>query len=691
LWVDIVADAAAARERGDWVATADLYAEAVGWEPDNASLRVQLGHALKESGKLDEAEIQYRIGLALRPSDADLYVQLGHLLKTLNRRGEAAASYVAALGLDPDVPGARVELLALGRRDLLPETGRGRAAEARNLSRISSGLDEALGDLSEWLTVSSFPEASWDAFRKRHPLAPPPVSNADGTVFLVVVDARSRSPAALRETLLSLIDQVGTTWSAVVRADHDLANHPVAALAATDRRIRFMQDDPNDGPVEGSQHTHVVWLDAGFCPEPQALAWLAFAMSRSEAQAVYGDHDHATTDWRLGRTYHAPWLGAAADSLDLESVAELPMMLATSRDADIRGDGMEMTTKRRFLVEAARAGLVRHIPRVLGTLIDSEVPADHRPDIGRLALTPEPFTGDIRVVIPTRDQPGLLDACISSLLAHAARPDRVKIVVMDNRSALQDTRDLFATLRQKGVEIRSVDEPFNWSRINNLAVDSADETLFVFANNDVEMLTSGWDDIVGRALSDPRVGALGTRLLYPDKTIQHAGMAFGAHGGRPHHEGVGAAADDHGPLGRWARTRAVSGVTGAFLATRRDVFNQTKGFDATGLAIAYNDVDYCLQVRECGYLVAYLDAVELIHHESKTRGHNDTVERVVWDDQELATLHARWGKALTQDPYRSPYWVSCETRVFDGYREPPLSQIVERLAPDWPSIRRRTH
>ena len=178
------------------------------------------------------------------------------------------------------------------------------------------------------------------------------------------------------------------------------------------------------------------------------------------------------------------------------------------------------------------------------------------------------------------------------------------------------------------------------------------------------------------------VGVVGARLLYPDHTIQHVGIIFG-HDGAPRHEGVGAAADDPGPLGRWQATRAVGAVTGAFLGVRATLLDEVGGFDQR-LFIGYNDIDFCLRIRATGRSVLYTPVIELTHFELKTRGLNNTRDRLAWDQSELAELYRRWGRALVVDRGYNPHW-SRHGQPFEWMREPPLSTILEHLDQRWHS------
>lgn len=146
----------------------------------------------------------------------------------------------------------------------------------------------------------------------------------------------------------------------------------------------------------------------------------------------------------------------------------------------------------------------------------------------------------------------------------------------------------------------------------------------MFANNDMEMLSDGWDLEVRRLLAIDGVGVVGARLLYPNDRVQHAGIVMGALNGEPLHEGLRTSRNERGPLDRWVRRRPATAVTGAFMAMRRSVFDQVGGFDAENFAVSCNDVDFCLHAGVAGWTILYAPEFILHHHECVSRGHSNT-------------------------------------------------------------------
>jgi GT2 family glycosyltransferase len=278
----------------------------------------------------------------------------------------------------------------------------------------------------------------------------------------------------------------------------------------------------------------------------------------------------------------------------------------------------------------------------------------------RRALTSRPL---VSVIIPFRDEPALLATCCESLRANPGY-DRVELVLVDNGSELPETAALLDRLgRDPDVKILDAPGPFNWAAINNNAVREAKGEILLFSNNDIEARAPRWlHAMLGHALR-PEVGAVGARLLYPDGDIQHAGVVVGL-GGIAGHVLRGLPGEHPGYNSMAFQTRNCSVVTGACMMTRREVFDSVGGFDEH-LPVAFNDVDYCLKLREKDFLVVYTPLAELIHHESRSRGHTD-------DLVESRRILERWAEVIIAgDPYLNThlshwrYWCPLSTAQED--------------------------
>jgi GT2 family glycosyltransferase len=195
--------------------------------------------------------------------------------------------------------------------------------------------------------------------------------------------------------------------------------------------------------------------------------------------------------------------------------------------------------------------------------------------------------------------------------------------------------------------------PFNFSALNNAAVRAASGEVVAFINDDVEVLNEDWLEQMLMLAEQEHVGCVGAKLLYPDRRIQHGGIVLGLYGIAGHGHRF-AHHDDPGYLDRLTAVHEVSAVTAACLLVRRKVFDQAGGFNE-GLAVAFNDVDFCLRVRAAGYLNVWTPFAELIHHESASRGRDLSPAKSRRFADEYATMQQRWGKALLNDPYYSPH------------------------------------
>ncbi len=235
-------------------------------------------------------------------------------------------------------------------------------------------------------------------------------------------------------------------------------------------------------------------------------------------------------------------------------------------------------------------------------------------DPGAPGLKPPP----VSILVPFRDEPQFLRVCVDSVTATTGDCD-VEFVLIDNGSSDPETLTLVQQLSDRSdVRVLHDPRPFNWAALNNAGAQMARGDLLLFLNNDIEAQRPGWlGALCAHAVRDD-VAAVGARLLYPDRRLQHCGIVVGMTGAAGHPL-LGLAEDHPGYLGLATATRECSAVTGACLVTRREVFEQLGGFDET-LGVDLNDVDYCLRAMTAGYRTIYEPRAELIHHESPSRG-----------------------------------------------------------------------
>ena len=261
----------------------------------------------------------------------------------------------------------------------------------------------------------------------------------------------------------------------------------------------------------------------------------------------------------------------------------------------------------------------------------------------------------ISILVPFRDKPELLEACVDSILKKSTYRN-FEIVGIDNNSSGAATQALLRSLQQRDSRVRFVryEAPFNYSAINNFGARHARGEYLLFLNNDTEVIAPDWLEALLAHAQRPEVGVVGAKLLYADDTLQHAGVIIGL-GGVAGHAHLFLAGDDPGYFSRAQLTQQLSAVTFACAMTRRDVFEKIGGLNETQLCIAFNDIDFCLRAREAGYLVVYTPDAVLHHYESKSRGYEDTPEKQIRFGKEIRYMQERHAEVLRRgDPHYNP-------------------------------------
>jgi glycosyltransferase involved in cell wall biosynthesis len=259
----------------------------------------------------------------------------------------------------------------------------------------------------------------------------------------------------------------------------------------------------------------------------------------------------------------------------------------------------------------------------------------------------------VSIVIPTRNGYALLKQCIDSI-KEKTNYSNYEIIIIDNGSDDPVVLDYLSSESAKGtIKVIRDDGPFNYSALNNRGVKFSSGEIIALLNNDIEVIGEDWLSEMVSHVVRPGVGAVGAKLLYPNDTLQHAGVICGIGGWAGHsHKG-----QDRGGLGYCARTSLISNfsaVTGACLLIQKSLFVDLGGLNSIDLKVACNDVDLCLKALEAGYKNVWTPYAELYHHESATRGYEDNPEKVARFAAELTYMRHRWGKTLSIDPAYSP-------------------------------------
>lgn len=489
----------------------------------------------------------------------------------------------------------------------------------------------------------------------------------------------------LEECVQSVVDQIYEKWELILvdddSTDPDLLKS-LPEIAARDPRIITAKVDKRGGisaasnrGLELAKGEWIGFLDHDDVLEPDALSehvkWL---QAHRDAELIYSDEDKLTEQGFDSPIFKPDWSPDYFLSCNyichftiirrevLEAVGGFRSEFDGAQDYDL------------FLRISERTTRIDHIPRVLyhwrrspGSTADNIRRKPGSLETGRLALEAHlerkgerghvtvdwrthaywikrelTETKKVSIIIPMRDRVDLLARCLESVTRETTYAP-YEIIIVDNDSELAETKAYLAGLKHKVLRYGG---PFNFSAINNFAVEQTDSPWLLFLNNDTEVIERDWLTIMAEHIQRPEVGAVGPRLLYPDDTVQHGGIVVGV-GGIAEHAFRGFPAEAPGVCRQLQVTRNYSAVTGACLLTRRDVFHKVRGFDEERLPVTFNDVDLCLKIRREGYLVVYTPFATLYHHESGTR-------RPPVEPLETEVMRERWAALLEYDPYYNP-------------------------------------
>ena len=700
----LLRDADRLRDSQQYAAAAEGYAAALAIVPERTDIRVQYANMLKDSGRLAEAEAAYRQAVAELPDDADIHLQLGHALKLQGKRTEALASYRRAAALQPDNANALKELFFAGAFDEQQQLFERRLAsgdidamlslreEIARLQEMLQRLTEKLPDLQAQTAV---PLAGYDRFRRIYDVPPAPAPLRPRR-FAVMMPTSDSALDIIYAQLGTMRAQTVAGWRLYVLGSDDAHRRIVERAAAADPRIAWVEAAPREALADAERRIapslEAEWLlllAEGALLHRRALEWFAAVVARCSAAAYITDEETVTSEDEVTRR-SAPLLRQVVDFDTLLEANPFGDTIVVERTAYMQLSDKLMTgaiasARASLLLHLAERNRVGHIPlplfaRDVACPVEPAAAAHEAAVRAYLAAAAERFpatvgaprspgkslaihwrarneTEPLLVIVPTRDNGADLGSFIESLRRHSEQPDALRVLIIDNGSADAATLQILGRLASEPwVQVLRVDEPFNWARLNNLAVAASDAPLLVFANDDMEMLSDGWDAALRGLLGRPEIGAVAVRLLYPDNTIQSGGILFGWPGA-PIHDGLYASRDEPGPARRFQVTRATAAADGAFLATRRSLFLQHGPFDEFGLPVNYSDIDYSLKLRSAGLKVLWTPLITAYHHEGKSRGldHLDPEKHArQWAEQ--AVLRARWGRALDTDPSLNPLW-----------------------------------
>ena len=524
----------------------------------------------------------------------------------------------------------------------------------------------------------------------------------------IIVPVYNPEATFLRQAIESVLEQVYPNWELCLADDCSTEPEVRSILeeyVERDDRIKVVYRQENghicrssNSALELATGEYIALLDHDDLLPPHALAKVVQLLDEHpEADFVYSDEDKVDEqnvhkdpffkpDWCpdsfLARMYTCH-LGVYRRSL-VEEVGGFRLGFEGSQDYDLVLRVTEKTDKIFHIPDvlyhwrihsrstAARSDVKPYATDAAQKAISEAIARRGEP--GKVITHPV-FAGvytvryDIQdyklvsIIIPTKDLADILDVCLKSIFSQTIYPN-YEVIVIDNGSTEAKTFKCFEYWQQQQPErfkCYTYDVPFNYSQINNYAVEKAEGDYLLFLNNDTEVISPDWIEAMVEQAQRESIGAVGTLLLYPDDTVQHAGVVLGI-GGVAGHSHKNFPATVPGYISQLISTNNYSAVTAACLMCRRDVFEEVGGFE-TELAIAFNDVDFCLKLVSLGYRNIYLPHVVLYHYESKSRGYENTPAKQARFAKEVNYMKQTWYKLCNNDPCYNPHL----TKVREDY------------------------
>jgi GT2 family glycosyltransferase len=280
----------------------------------------------------------------------------------------------------------------------------------------------------------------------------------------------------------------------------------------------------------------------------------------------------------------------------------------------------------------------------------------------------------VSIIIPYREQIALTRSCVEAIKA-VTEYKNYEIILIDNWSTSDEAFAFVDEVeKMENLRVLRIAETFNYSKLNNAAAKESSGEFLLFLNNDVLVKQGSWlTQLVGEALADPGIAAVGAKLLYPTGLVQHGGVILGG-GGVADHAYRGLSADDPGYMARAICAQDLSAVTAACMLCKRPVFDEVGGFDEKDLQVAFNDVDLCLKIGAAGYRIVWTAAVIAYHYESLSRGNDFKPEHQVRFFHENAVMEERWGALIAADPHYHRLF-SRRGSLFHDLGEPAAEKI----------------
>ena len=562
------------------------------------------------------------------------------------------------------------------------------------LVRRSDDIQEQIGNYSSWIsaydTLTRSDRRHIRAHIRRFKTRP---------LISVLLPVFNTEERWLTRAIQSVRDQLYPNWELCIVDDGSTASHVwplITQSLRTDPRIKARRLEVSghisaatNAALELAGGDFVAFLDHDDELAPTAFYFAALEINRdANVKFIYSDEDkldshgrrcdpHFKTDWNpdlLPAQNFVSHLSVISTALvrevgglrigyegaqDYDLVLRCSERLAPAQICHVprvlyhwrcsTESTASFADSKPYAHDAAIRAVTEHFRRT--GLAQVEV-ARHRVLYRRAIYPLPPDQPLLSIIIPTRDHASFLCRCLTSLVSKTAYRN-FEVIVVDNGSRDKETTRYLAELQSSGqARILRVDEPFNYSRLNNLAVSEARGDYIVLLNDDLEIVDPQWLSEMLAHACRPEIGAVGALLRYPDGRIQHGGVILGQKGIGAHaHAGL---IDEDGYFSRPHLVQNFSAVTAACLLTRREVYRQLGGLDETHLTVAFNDVDFCLRLQKVGLRILWTPFAELRHYESSSRGPEDTLAKQERFASEVQYMLDRWSDVLRNDPFYNP-------------------------------------
>ena len=501
----------------------------------------------------------------------------------------------------------------------------------------------------------------------------------------IAVPAYQTPVEFLRQMIESLIVQTYSNWElCIVNAspDNEEMQKVLAEYSAGDSRVRFCNLKENLGIAENTNRAFAMTkgefvglLDHDDLLAPNALYEIVkILQDHPQADALYTDEDKVTTeldehfqphlkpDFNLDLLRSNNYIchffvvrksiveKAGGFRKEFDGAQDYDFIFRCTENAGEvlhvpeilyhwrthKASTADNPASKMYAFEAGKRAIEAHLERT-GT--KGEV--SHTQDLGfyrvKYPVQRKPL---VSVIIPNKDEKETLQTCLEMLEKNTGYQN-FEIIIVENNSTTDEIFRYYKELSgNRKIHLLRWGKEFNYSAINNFAVAHAKGEYLLFLNNDVKSINPDWLEEMLGVCQRPEVGGVGAKLIYPDNTIQHAGCVIGM-GGIAGHMFVDMPADRTGYLHKASLLQDMSAVTAACLLMKKEVFEQAGGFTEE-LAVAFNDVDLCLKVRKNGYLIVYDPYAKLYHMESKTRGAEDSKEKVRRFQTEIEYMRCHW-------------------------------------------------